>query len=903
MNKELISEINRFREISNLPLLMEAFFPYSMWDEIVKWVGKTADEDIFTFITKPTSDLKSKELLDELNIVAKKVNLEVEQLITKIEKKTLSPTEQDELGAALLRAGNKELQNVVYMAYLKTDPAMQVIENTFKGVKFQEIIDSKDPVAISELKEKLLKITRENEQIGGNVKKYLEDLIESKFPKEKIENPKEKLSKAVKIGGVLSDSFWEVYSYAFDGEITDFISVFKRWTDTFFSNNDEKIKKIKNLNEEITKDINRASEEGGTFVDPKNMRRLTELCFAMKDESTKQIQDIIKNLHSEGKLSTDVYNELRKNDSVLNEWIDKMSKVKKSKQGKTAPGITDALERWSAFKKILDPTYPWRKAYSIMKEGKKGYLTSVLDTYLEQLGRTFWQLFWLDPRLPSEVLAFRNARGTTWYGLVAGKVTSLVVTGQFVIPSILASLNFLYNAFQDTFLETEGENTVLFGETDAKALGMESWDRSDFWWQKYNKWRTLKIADAISPPTEKEWTDNWSNFTFFWTNFDEVYNIWMSLTRGNLTPEEKKQKMDEYRKKLIELEKQGREIQDSTLAKSKEVLSPYKEELNNISDSTEASVKAGTEKVKDVFDDSEDTTDDTEETTTGRELSKSEAMNMGVTDRAYNKWVTNRENATLTKISDDELELYLPKVGYYEVKKIDGAWYFGGDMSEPMDKSTVESKIIKQKNMKTLNESIRKKLTSKYIDKSKKFIKITENLEKVYPFFEEENYDVFFKKMFKLAESFKKSKLYINEADEELFSKGLSLLSGQEDMIKEKLVGYISSALSLTDKMKEYIKNEIDSVPNGELGSLFTSPRKVADMIADAVVDQARDSKPTATDLMTAIEASTIPYFETSEFRRKLVREIQNLIGPKMDEKKGKITQIVRDLLKKSQEN
>jgi hypothetical protein len=205
--------------------------------------------------------------------------------------------------------------------------------------------------------------------------------------------------------------------------------------------------------------------------------------------------------------------------------------------------------------------------------------------------------------------------------------------------------------------------------------------------------------------------------------------------------------------------------------------------------------------------------------------------------------------------------------------------------------------------MKTLNESIRKKLNSKYIDKTNKFIKITENLEKVYPYFEEENYNVFFKKMFKLAESYKKSKLYINEADEELFSKGLSLLSGQEDMIKEKLVGYISSALSLTDKMKEYIKNEIDSVPNGELGSLFTSPRKVADMIADAVVDQARDSKPTATDLMTAIEASTIPYFETSEFRRKLVRELQGLIGPKMDEKKGQISQIVKDLLKKAQED
>lgn len=279
-------------------------------------------------------------------------------------------------------------------------------------------------------------------------------------------------------------------------------------------------------------------------------------------------------------------------------------------------------------------------------------------------------------------------------------------------------------------------------------------------------------------------------------------------------------------------------------------------------------------------------------------LDRDGAISIGLPSAFYDTRIT-KFKGTLEKISDNELKFFSKQHGEYTLKKIDGTWYWQGNTSAPV----VESKIIKKENMKTLNESIREKLTSKYIDKSKKFIKITENLEKVYPYFEEENYDVFFKKMFKLAEAYKKSKLYINEADEELFSKGLSLLSGQEDMIKEKLVSYISSALSLTEKMKGYIKNEIDSVPNGELGSLFTSPRKVADMIADAVVDQARDSKPTPTDLMSAIEASTIPYFETSEFRRKLVRELQGLIGPKMDEKKGQISQIVKDLLKKAQED
>lgn len=353
------------------------------------------------------------------------------------------------------------------------------------------------------------------------------------------------------------------------------------------------------------------------------------------------------------------------------------------------------------------------------------------------------------------------------------------------------------------------------------------------------------------------------------------------------------------KKDLEEAKTEGQNYIAKVDSSMQTTIAPVKEEIKALTDSASAAIETGTEKVQDFIDDNQDVVDDAKEIISGGELSQSNASDMGVSDGAYRRWVTNN-NATLTKISDNELELYIPRVDkYYEIKKVDGEWYFGGDKEHPM----VESKIIKKRNMKTLNESIREKLTSKYIDKSKKFIKITENLEKVYPYFEEENYDVFFKKMFKLAESFKKSKLYINEADEELFSKGLSLLSGQEDMIKEKLVSYISSALSLTGRMKEFISQEIMSVPNTELGTLFTSPRKVAEMIADAVVDQARSSKPMAKDLMSAIEISTIPYFETSEFRRKLVRELQDLIGPKMDEKKGQISQIVKDLLKKAQED
>jgi len=258
----------------------------------------------------------------------------------------------------------------------------------------------------------------------------------------------------------------------------------------------------------------------------------------------------------------------------------------------------------------------------------------------------------------------------------------------------------------------------------------------------------------------------------------------------------------------------------------------------------------------------------------------------------------NKYDVKFYYINDKKVKLLTPdNEVYYITKDEDGKWYYEGT-------STIlpESKKQKTKKMKTLNESIREKLTSKYVNKTNKFLKINENYEKVYKHFEKGDYDTYFNKMFKLAEAFKSSKLYLTEADDELFSKGISLLGGQEEMIKEKFVDFLSKDLGLTPSMRDYIKPQIKNMSDTQIGDLFMKPSVVIDIIVDAVVENVKSSASEPTDLMSAIELTTVPYFDSPEFRYKLSKVLKPMIGQKLENKKGKIIDMVKRALKAKEE-
>jgi hypothetical protein len=256
-------------------------------------------------------------------------------------------------------------------------------------------------------------------------------------------------------------------------------------------------------------------------------------------------------------------------------------------------------------------------------------------------------------------------------------------------------------------------------------------------------------------------------------------------------------------------------------------------------------------------------------------------------------WVSEEENGVKTVYDEPRTELVKKDNLVYEStpKKIK-------TLNESIREKLTSKYIDKTKKMKTLNESIREKLTSKYVNKTNKFLKINENYEKVHKYFEEGDYDNYFNKMFKLAEAFKNSKLYINESDDELFSKGISLLGGQEEMIKEKFVDFLSKDLGLTKSMKDYIEPQIKNMSNTQIGDLFMKPSVVIDIIVDAVVENVKSSASEPTDLMSAIELTTVPYFDSPEFRYKLSKVLKPMIGQKLENKKGKIVDMVRRALK-----
>jgi hypothetical protein len=251
----------------------------------------------------------------------------------------------------------------------------------------------------------------------------------------------------------------------------------------------------------------------------------------------------------------------------------------------------------------------------------------------------------------------------------------------------------------------------------------------------------------------------------------------------------------------------------------------------------------------------------------------------------------------IEKISDTEIKFTNPKskISDTAIKKDDGEWYWKSDNS----KLTCDVNENKMRNLKNL---IREKLTTKYVDKANKVIKITENYQKVHKHLIEENYDKYFSKMFKLAESYKNSKKILTESDEELFSKGISLLGGQEEKIKEELLNYLERDLGLTSSMKDFVKNEFESIGKEQIGDLFLKPQILTDILVNAVIESTKSNTSEPNDIMSALETVTVSYFDTPDFRYKLGKIIKQMIGNKMEDRKGKIVQMVRDIISKAQD-
>jgi hypothetical protein len=201
--------------------------------------------------------------------------------------------------------------------------------------------------------------------------------------------------------------------------------------------------------------------------------------------------------------------------------------------------------------------------------------------------------------------------------------------------------------------------------------------------------------------------------------------------------------------------------------------------------------------------------------------------------------------------------------------------------------------------MNTLKENIKEKLVKKYKTKKQKINKLTEGFERTSFDFYNENYDRFFKNMFILAESIKKSNNLINEDESATFDEALiksGLFKGQGERIKNELANFVARKIELTDEIKEKLKEKVDSVPLDEIGKLFTDVDKIVDMVFDSTIDSISDENETPSTIISAIRKNTTPYLRTADFERNAKKDIRAMIVPVMDDVKYKFDNLVNRL-------
>jgi hypothetical protein len=187
MKKEILSEVNRFREIIGLTLLTEGKIPSSFIEDLAKIFNKSSDE-LFVSIEKkeiPALEKTLKNALGDDSAVFAK-NLQ------KLKAGTLSPTLEDKLLASLIRSSDNKIKNLVETTFIKSNPDLNKIIGRFTkradgsypeikpGLSYDNFISRMSPEQYTEyvkLQNQLIDAT----DLGVQMKKYLKERLASEL--------------------------------------------------------------------------------------------------------------------------------------------------------------------------------------------------------------------------------------------------------------------------------------------------------------------------------------------------------------------------------------------------------------------------------------------------------------------------------------------------------------------------------------------------------------------------------------------------------------------------------------------------------------------------------------------------------------------------------------------------
>lgn len=141
MKKGILSEVNRYRELMDLPLITEGVPPFDLLEVLMSWIGrgtkiKGGAADIVIDSLKKTDYLSSEEKLlkttfDELST---KFGMTTDDLIKKLQSDSLSDARFDEVVAKLMSV-NDELYDRILQIYIYTSPIVKQIDDSLKYIK------------------------------------------------------------------------------------------------------------------------------------------------------------------------------------------------------------------------------------------------------------------------------------------------------------------------------------------------------------------------------------------------------------------------------------------------------------------------------------------------------------------------------------------------------------------------------------------------------------------------------------------------------------------------------------------------------------------------------------------------------------------------------------------------
>ena len=190
LEKKVLSEINRFREILGQNILIESTPPFNLLQQLFKIVGGSSD-NLLSTVLKKSNDPQVLKLKNQIDLVSRELGQSPNDLITKIQQDTLSPEEFDSLVASFMRTDELFFKRLLKI-YVENSPPLRQIDDLIgtleKTLEERGIAPTADE--IGDLQLQLFKTIDNDPKLGEDIKNIIKERIAERLSKLPISTKK-----------------------------------------------------------------------------------------------------------------------------------------------------------------------------------------------------------------------------------------------------------------------------------------------------------------------------------------------------------------------------------------------------------------------------------------------------------------------------------------------------------------------------------------------------------------------------------------------------------------------------------------------------------------------------------------------------------------------------------------